>query len=255
MKTHFEVDVIASGSSGNSTIVVADDTALLIDAGISAKRITQGLDACGLDPNALSGVLLTHEHADHINGLRVFSKKYDVPIFATEKTWGAIPCRFEIEQKNRKVLTKNLKLGNLKVDFFKISHDAVDPVGYNIYSKESKLSYLTDCGCILPEVVKTIDGAETIVLEANHDEEMLRNGSYSLYLQNRILSRMGHLSNSMAGEILKELETMPKEVFLAHLSQENNDPSLAFQTIRDILPNGEKLKIYVTKQDALVSNK
>ena len=257
MQNKFQVSVIASGSKGNSSIIVAGNTALLIDAGISCKRIMAGIKACGLEPGDLSGVLLTHEHIDHVAGLPVLSRKTGLPIYANEKTWAAMPKRSEIARESIRVLPRNFTLGNIKIEAFKISHDAADPVGYSLFCGNDKCTYLTDCGFLTDSCIEAVKDAGTLILEANHDVEMLKHGSYPIMLQNRILGSKGHLSNEMAGNLLVGLDSLPQEVFLAHLSHENNKPQLAFDTIDEMLKKAnaqETVEIYVTRQDIMVSN-
>lgn len=257
MQNKFQVNVIASGSKGNSTIIVADDTAILIDAGISCKRIIQGLKTCGLEPEDLSGVLLTHEHTDHVAGLPVFSRKTKIPIYANERTWAAMPRRSEIVRESIRVLPRNFVLGNIAIEPFKISHDAADPVGYSLFCGHDKCTYLTDCGFLNEACMEAVKDAETLILEANHDVEMLKHGSYPVALQNRILGKKGHLSNATAAELLAGLECLPQEVFLAHISHENNSPRMVFNTMNTMLKqmHAQKMvKLYVTRQDVMVSN-
>jgi len=257
MQNKFQVNVIASGSKGNSSIIVAGNTAILIDAGISCKRIMAGIKACGLEPGDLSGILLTHEHIDHVAGLPVLSRKTNLPIYANEKTWTAMPKRNEIARECIRVLPRDFILGNIKIESFKISHDAADPVGYCLFCGEDKCTYLTDCGFLTDSCIEAVKNAGTLILEANHDVEMLKHGPYPLVLQNRILGKKGHLSNEMAGTLLAGLEHLPQEVFLAHISHENNNPQLALNTVGEMLrqaDTNEKVELYVTRQNIMVSN-
>ncbi len=259
MNTAFEVNIIASGSRGNATLLKVGNTAVLIDAGVSCKRLTEGIRSCGLEPEDLNGVLLTHEHSDHVGGLSVFGRRYaQVPIYANEKTWMALPCRREFLPTQIRVLPRGCTLGNLRVESFKIPHDAADPVGYKLYYGDDKCTYLTDCGYITKTCEEAVEGSSTLILEANHDENMLKHGPYPLALQKRILGNYGHLSNFTAGKFLRSLKQMPQEVFLAHLSQENNTASLAAATVEDVLTEENKfslLQLYIARQNVLVSNK
>ena len=151
--TNFEVDVLASGSKGNSTLIRAGQTAILIDAGISCRRIVQGLKRCGLEPEDLSGVFLTHEHRDHVAGLDVFARHYSsVPVFANERTWAQLPVRRQLPRPQVRVIPRSCTMGNLRIEPFRIPHDAVDPVGYAIFNGDEKCTYLTDCGIITKAV-------------------------------------------------------------------------------------------------------
>ena len=256
--TNFEVDVLASGSKGNATLIRAGQTAILIDAGISCRRIVQGLKRCGLEPEDLSGVFLTHEHRDHIAGLDVFARHYDsVPVFASEKTWAQLPVRRQLPRPQVRVIPRSCTMGNLRIEPFRIPHDAADPVGYAIFNGDEKCTYLTDCGVITRTVEQAAEGASVMVLEANHDETMLRNGPYPVALQNRILGREGHLSNRTAGQFLASLAEPPTEVILAHLSEKNNTPDVAYKTVRAVLedsPRTRKIQLFVARQQEMVSN-
>lgn len=258
MNTTFEVDVLASGSKGNATLVRVGDTAILIDAGISNRRLEKGLAACGLEPEQLNGIFLTHEHSDHITGLKQFAKCHStVPIFANEKTWACIPCRRDIARNQVRVIPRGCTMGVLRVEPFKVSHDAADPVGYQLYYGDEKFTYLTDCGEINNTVERAADGAQVLVLEANHDESMLLHGPYPQALKQRIAGRWGHLSNRLAGQLLTDLVNPPQEVFLAHLSEKNNTPEVALETVSEQLEQEARTKgirLLVARQKEIVSN-
>lgn len=257
-RTNFEVDILASGSKGNSTLVRAGHTAILIDAGISCRRIVQGLKACGLTPEELSGVFLTHEHKDHVAGLDVFARQHPaVPIFANEKTWSRLPVRRQLLRSQVKVIPRGCTLGDLRIAPFKIPHDAVDPVGYQIFFGDEKCTYLTDCGTITKTAEQAADGAAVLILEANHDEDMLRHGPYPYILQQRIAGKLGHLSNAAAGKFLTALDMPPLDVFLAHLSEKNNTPEAARSAVEAALAGGQRtgnITLRVAKQHGMVSN-
>ena len=259
MTNNFEVDILASGSKGNSTLIKAGNTAVLIDAGISTKRIVEGLHNCGVEPEDLSGILITHEHRDHVAGLDVWGKRYPtVPIFANERTWCQLPCRRNFTSEQVRVFPRGCVLGNIRIESFKISHDAVDPVGYKLYYKDDKCTYLTDCGYVTKECKEAAEGSQTLILEANHDEDMLRHGSYPIMIQERILGEYGHLSNTTAGNLLVSLKHKPDEVMLAHLSEQNNTVEVAYNTVHNILEQQKetiKLALYVARQNMLVTNK
>lgn len=259
MQNNFEIYVLGSGSKGNATLIKTRDTAVLIDAGISCRRIVEGLRGAGLEPADLNGIFLTHEHIDHVAGLTVLSKQLPkVPIYANEKTWGKLKLRRELPLAQKRVLPRGFTLGNIKIVSFKISHDAIDPVGYELFYGKEKCTYLTDSGYVTERCRQALEGASTAILEANHDVEMLVHGPYPKILQDRILGKWGHLSNLTAGKILAQLAAPPGEVFLAHLSEKNNAPALAFKTVQDCWRQehgNEALQIYVTRQNSVVSNK
>ena len=258
MRTHFEIDLLASGSRGNSALIRAGQTAILIDAGLACRRIVQGLKSCGLSPDALSGIFLTHEHKDHVAGLDVFCRHYrEVPVFANERTWESLPVRRQMDRSQMRVIPRGCSLGNLRIETFHIPHDAADPVGYEIFYGDEKCTYLTDCGAVTDVCRRAADGAAALVLEANHDETMLREGPYPMDLKRRILGQEGHLSNATAARLLTELDRPPAEVFLAHLSEVNNTPETAYHTVADQLETaglGHRVELYVGSQRRLVSN-
>jgi len=229
---------IASGSSGNCTYIGDENTHLCVDAGISGKRIEEGLNELGLSASDMSGILITHEHTDHINGLGVISKRYHIPIYATGGTIGAIKGmqRFSsIEDELFHVIEadKEFNIGDFKIRPVKISHDAAEPVGFRFDNKGRSCGIMTDLGKYDDYIVESMKGCNTIMLEANHDVNMLQVGPYPYMLKKRILSDKGHLSNDSCGRLLCELLCDKLEnIILGHLSQENNLAELAYETVR-----------------------
>lgn len=231
-----QVHVLASGSTGNAVFLNFGDTNILIDAGISTRRIKQRLEAIGTDIAALDAVLITHEHRDHVNGLATLTKKYRVPVYARPDAWEAMYCRSVLPDECCCTLENSLDIGTVKIEPFSISHDAADPVGFNLFNNNVKCSVATDLGFATETVKKSLNLSDIIVLEANHDVDMLKNGSYPWHLKKRILSNRGHLSNNDAGWLLARLARRSRtKVMLAHLSQENNRPELAEDTVSGIL--------------------
>ena len=246
-----QVCTIASGSSGNSTYVGIGGEHFLVDAGISGKRIEHCLQ--GLNIRNLSGIFITHEHRDHITGAGVMARRFKVEIYATPFTWryflrhGSIG---ELDEKQIKVIEpeKPIKIGGAVVSAFDIPHDAAQPVGYSFTAFDSalgrteKTAVATDLGYATDIVREHLKGAQIIVLESNHDPEMLERGSYHRKLKDRVASNRGHLSNAAAGLLLTEVAGA-EYVILAHLSDENNRPMLAFDTVKRILDgNGVRVK-------------
>jgi len=220
-----------SGSSGNSLYIENNDTKILIDAGVSGKKIVDALASLNVDINDIQAILVTHEHSDHTLSLPVLSKKYDIPVYANEKTWSVLPNE---KIKNQKTFNVNepFLIGNLKIEPFPIPHDAICPCGFNIYSSNQKISIATDIGHITPEIVENLKKSTFLLLEANYEPEMLHSSSYPYHLKKRILSDNGHLSNEMAGKLITKLSNHGlKHVMLGHLSKENNFPELAYQTV------------------------
>lgn len=257
----FLVHVLASGSKGNSTLVQIDTECFLIDLGISCRELTKKLKECGLEPSQLKGVFITHEHSDHIKGMTTFMKKHSVPIYTSRETWRSIGLKLgKLNPSQCFSMEQALSFEKVIVSSFPIPHDARDPHGYSFFRKDnhSKFTYLTDTGFVTDTVLQAAEGCEALVLETNHDIEMLKNGPYPYNLKQRILSTQGHLSNKAAGWLLTQLKQLPKDVFLAHLSQENNRPSLALQTVSQHLEEVGKLSLtnlHVTSQNNIVSNK
>ncbi len=254
-----ELHVLASGSTGNATLLKFGNVNLLIDAGISARRIKNGLAEIGTPLETLDGVLITHEHRDHVSGLTTLMNRYRIPVYARLETWDALPGKEALPPELCRSLTDSLDIGAVRIEPFSISHDAADPVGFNFFYRQLKCSVATDLGFVTDTVKKALDGSDVIMLEANHDLDMLRNGSYPWYLKKRIMSNRGHLSNLDAGWTLARLARKSHtHVFLAHLSQENNCPEIAERTVRGILEEqgcrmGSDLTLYITYPDRRVS--
>lgn len=229
---------IASGSSGNCIYVGSDATHLLIDAGISGKRTEAGLEELGISGRDLDGIFITHEHADHISGLKVLARKYEIPLYATRgtidaikkmKSGGEIDSDLWVEVKEDQRLT----LKDLTVYPLRISHDAAQPVAYRIGYGNRRVAVCTDLGEYNDYTVECLKGLDAILLEANHDVNMLQVGPYPYPLKQRILGKRGHLSNENSGRLLSRiLHDGMKYISLGHLSQENNLPELAYEAVR-----------------------
>lgn len=228
-----------SGSSGNSLFVSEKQTRLLIDAGKNGKQIEKNLLEVGEDPASLSGILITHEHIDHIAGAGVLSRRYNLPIYANENTWEAMaPKLGKIKEENRRVFEncKPFVIGDLEIEAIETSHDAVDSVGFTLSSGMKRVSMATDTGYLTDGVIKKLPGSDLVYLESNHDVGMLEAGSYPYYLKRRIRGSMGHLSNEVASEFSLDLAKSGVEnLILGHLSSENNLPQLAHQSCACVL--------------------
>ncbi|MFB0847131.1 MBL fold metallo-hydrolase [Paenibacillus oleatilyticus] len=231
--------VLGSGSTGNATVVATEEGKVLIDAGLSAKKIDQLLKERGMSASELDAIVVTHEHADHIKGLGAVARKYDLPVYANEKTWAELDRQIgEIAEENRCVMKTGemLEFGSLQVESYGISHDAAEPVGYCFYHEEEKLSVATDLGYMSSKVKEKIQDSDVLVLESNHDIEMLRMGRYPWNIKRRILSDVGHLSNEAAGIGLVDVMTAKtKRVYLAHLSRDHNLMDLARLTVNSMV--------------------
>lgn len=230
---------LASGSSGNCYYVGAPDGGILIDAGVAFRTIVKLLGEAGIDSRQLLGVLVTHDHADHIKGLGTLCKKLSLPVYVTEKVrQSIINHKVYKTQGNFRMVQKNepVQIGPLAVEAFEVPHDGTDNVGYFIRRDEVSLCVITDVGHVTDVLTRYAMQANYLVLEANHDLDMLRNGSYPAYLKARILGDHGHLSNLDAACLVANIATPRlKHVWLCHLSRDNNEPELAVQTVLNAL--------------------
>ena len=229
---------IASGSSGNCIYVGSEATHLLVDVGISGKRTESGLKELGLTCRDIDGILITHEHSDHTNGLGILARKYEIPIYATPGTIRAIRNSSGLSDLGEELFhevweDKKLTLKDLTINPLHISHDAAQPVGYRISYGNRKVAVCTDLGIYNDYTVECLKGMDAVLLEANHDVNMLQVGPYPYYLKQRILGEKGHLSNENSGRLLcRILHDGLQTVLLGHLSKENNLPELAYESVR-----------------------
>ncbi|MCI8835849.1 MAG: MBL fold metallo-hydrolase [Ruminococcus sp.] len=252
---------IASGSSGNCIYIGSEQTHLLVDTGISKKRIDAGLKDLEIKGEELKGILVTHEHSDHIQGLGVFSRKYKVPIYATQGTIEGIQSSSSLGKLPEGLLhpiqtDQEFLLGDLLVHPFSVSHDANAPCGYRITCGKKAAAVATDLGKYDAYVVDRLQGLDAVLLEANHDVHMLEVGGYPYYLKRRILGERGHLSNELSGRLLCDiLHDGLQYIVLGHLSRENNYPRLAYETVKlevtlgENAYRGEELNMTVAKRD------
>lgn len=231
--------VLSSGSTGNATVISNGETNLMVDAGLSARRLEQLMKERQISGQEIDAIMVTHEHSDHIKGLGALSRKYKLPIYANRKTWNELERLIgDIEDDYKHVMETGEPycFGKLKVESYAISHDAAEPVGYCFYDGDEKLSLATDLGYMSDKVKEKIMDSDVIVLEANHDVEMLRLGRYPWNIKRRILGDMGHLSNEAAAEAICEIGIeKTKRIYLAHLSRDHNLMDLARLTVNNIL--------------------
>ncbi len=239
----FEFCSLASGSKGNSQYIATNDMGILVDAGMSGKYIENALKKIDRNFDKIVALLVTHEHSDHISGIGVLMRRYDLPLYVNEKTWDAMKNKIgkiDIEKVN--IIENNVcfNIGKIKVNSYPISHDANDPIGFIFEYNNKRISLATDLGYVSDQIIEKISNVDLLFLESNHDVEMLKAGSYPYYLKRRVLSMEGHLSNDEAGRVAKEVIRFGrvKHVLLAHLSRENNFPELAFETVKTILQEG-----------------
>ena len=251
---------ISSGSKGNCIFVEQNNTSILVDAGISKKRIEDGLAYFGTKPEQIDGIVVTHEHSDHIKGLGVFLRKYKIPVYATEKTiqylredaqMGTIDTDlYHIISKDKIFFIKKLQILPVHT-----SHDALDPVCYRFFGDGKSCAVITDLGETDRHLIDTMKGLDAALIESNHDLGMLQTGPYPYYLKQRIWGSKGHLSNEACGVLINQIiSERLKHIILGHLSQENNYPELAFQAVRNEINFGnhdysaEQIELKVASQ-------
>ncbi|MHC1785548.1 MAG: MBL fold metallo-hydrolase [Christensenellales bacterium] len=229
-----------SGSNGNATYVAAGNTRILIDAGLSGRSIVGALETIGVLPETLSGILVTHEHIDHIKGVGALSRKYHLPVYANAATWEKMARIVgEVAAPLRRVFETDLDfyVGDLAVMPFSIPHDTVEPVAFRVYAGARSVAVATDMGHVTKRTLKHLAGTDLVLLESNHDIDMLtHNDRYPEQLKRRILGNRGHLSNLACADTLMRLyETGVSKALLGHLSQDNNTPELAMRTVSETL--------------------
>lgn len=233
------ISILASGSSGNITYVESDKKKLLIDCGLSGKKTIELLKKVDRDPKDLDAILVTHEHTDHIHGVGVLARKYNLDVYANKKTWEAMEAKIgplKTEQKYLFDRDKTMTFGDIDVSSFGVSHDAIDPQFYIFEKNNKRFVMLTDTGYVSDRMRGLIENADAYLFESNHDLSMLRMGRYPWSVKQRILGDKGHLSNDDGALALSEiLGDRTKEIYLGHLSKENNMKDIARSTFEEIL--------------------
>ncbi|MBX7150634.1 MBL fold metallo-hydrolase [bacterium] len=231
MSETFKICVLASGSKGNCVYLKAGETECLIDAGLSCREIEKRLNTIGTNAAKIRHIFMTHEHVDHIQGLPVFTKKYTVEVHMNQSMY--LHAGSMVSNKTRvHLFDDTFTVEQMLIEPFSISHDAIDPVGYCFHYQGKKASVLTDFGYATQLVKEKIKQSHVLIIESNHDERMLMEGSYPWPLKQRIAGRLGHLSNRQAAALIQEsIHPELKHVILAHLSEENNRPSVAIETL------------------------
>lgn len=240
--------VLSSGSKGNTTYIETEKAKILIDIGNTTKYVKEKLEELEIEPSEIDAILITHTHIDHIKGLKSFQKKYNIPVYITDKMYPDM----DFVENYRVINEETFNIKDLSINVIKTSHDTNDSLGYIITSKEKTIVYITDTGYINRRYFDTLKNKEVYIMESNHDIEMLNNSSYPFALRQRILSDKGHLSNYDSAKYLaKFIGDKTKYILLAHLSEENNTEELAYNELIDRL-NKEKLNvdnIIITKQN------
>jgi Metal-dependent hydrolases of the beta-lactamase superfamily I len=253
---------LASSSSGNCILLSEQNTHILIDCGISGKAVKAALDCAGVNGEDIRAIIVTHEHSDHIKGLGILSRKYNIPIYANSKTWskmGFLLGNLAMENIHCFQNDTPFLLHNIRIQPFPIPHDAADPVGFNFWNEQDvKCTLATDIGHLNDDLFNEIKGSKKVLLESNHDVEMLKNGSYYYGLKQRILGELGHLSNDNAARLACRLvQNGTEQITLAHLSCENNTPQIAHKTVCSYLKEqgikeGSDVKIEVAPKMKIV---
>ncbi|MEH7123478.1 MBL fold metallo-hydrolase [Bacillus sp. JJ1503] len=247
--------VLASGSTGNAIFVETEDHSFLVDAGLSGKQMEALFQKIDRDMGKLSGILVTHEHSDHIKGVGILARKYKLPVYANEKTWNAMDGligQVPVEQKFTFSMETVKSFGSLDIESFGVSHDAADPMFYVFHHSGKKLVLITDTGYVSDRMKGLISNADAYVFESNHDVQMLRMGRYPWSIKRRILSDVGHVSNEDAAIAMSEVAgDRTKRFYLAHLSQDNNIKELARMSVTQTLESrgiivGEQFELYDT---------
>ena len=245
---------LGSGSSGNSSYIEMGNKKFLIDAGFSGKKIVEKLNNIGKRIEDIKGIFVTHEHSDHIQGLGVVSRKYDIPIYLHEMTYSVIREKIgKIDKKNLNFIREDkVVIGDCVINNFEVMHDAKKCLGYTFEYKEKKLSYASDVGCVNNIIKENLKNSDVIVLESNYDYNMLMTGPYHWELKNRVKGRNGHLSNAEASKLISQvMSDKLKKIYLMHISKDNNTPELAYNTLHEILEreNRSNLEIEIVTEN------
>ena len=247
----FQFCVLGSGSSGNSVAIWDQETLFLVDAGFSCKETARRLDVAGLDANDLEAIFISHEHSDHINGARVLNKKFSPRVLSTEPVHEWLDLKYAVITEPILEPGRTEEIGRFKVTPFEVPHDASQTVGFQIQNNGRKLIIATDLGHVTPRLRKKFEDADALVLESNHDVQMLNDGKYPYFLKKRILGMQGHLSNEQSAEVQANvISDKTKHILLAHLSQDNNVPEMALAESKKALKKvtGRRIEVAPASQ-------
>lgn len=242
-----KISVLSSGSKGNTTYIETDNAKILIDIGNTSKYVKEKLEEFGVKPESLDAILITHTHIDHVKGLKIFEKKYNIPVYITD-----IMHRSLDYLENYKILSDDFDIKDIHITVIKTSHDAPDSRGYIVSNNDKSIVYITDTGYINEKYFEILKNRNLYIMESNHDVEMLSNGKYPFQLRQRILSDKGHLSNYDSSKYLSSfIGDKTEYILLAHLSEENNTEELAYETLIDRLNQDNKHidNIIIARQD------
>ncbi len=242
------LSVLASGSRGNSTYVATERVRLLVDGGLSAREIERRLLSIGASPKELNGIVVTHEHGDHVRGVGTLSRRYEIPVYMNMQTYQHLPDSVgRLDRKEEFFTGRTFSIEDLSIHPFAISHDGVDPVGFTLTNGSVKIGVCTDLGAATTLVYRHLEHCSVLILEANHDMEMLKNGPYPWPVKQRIKSRIGHLSNEQSVDVLSRVfsENL-KEVVLAHMSETNNSEAMVSKTFSGLLDHHMRERLTIT---------
>ena len=245
-----KISVLASGSKGNCSYIETTNTKVLVDLGMTCLYVETKLKGLNVDPKEIDAIIITHTHVDHINGLKVFTKKYNTKVYLTEKMLKDINNIFEL--KNYEIIDKDFSINDLDIEVFKTSHDSSDSNGYIFNNNGKSIVYITDTGYLNRKYKDKLSNKNIYIMESNHDIKMLQEGKYPYHLKQRILSDSGHLSNEMSAKYLVNfIGKDTKNIVLIHLSHENNDPEIALNTLKTKLQDNDIIfdNIIISKQD------
>lgn len=249
--SHFSVCMLASGSKGNSIFISDSTTSLLVDAGLSGSEIERRLKSRGISPKSLDAIVVSHEHADHIKGVGILSRRFGIPLFISRKTYQAgayLLGKIDESMIHHFECGADFDIGSLKIRPFSLSHDAEDPAGFTMSRNGTKIGIATDLGIATAMVKHHLKGCDMLIIEANHDPDMLLSGPYPWPLKQRIRNRTGHLSNEESRELLGEIrDDRLSHVILAHLSETNNTPDQASRVVGEAICH--RCRLTVAAQD------
>ena len=226
---------LGSGSRGNATLIRCKSRTLLVDCGFSLRETEMRLQRAGISPEQVDAILVTHEHGDHIRGVGAFARKYKTPVWMTHGTSRSASVG-DVPENNEIIIGERLDFGDIEVTPFSVPHDASEPCQFLFTTDKHKLGLLTDTGMITPHIIETLSGVDALLLECNHDIEMLAEGEYTTYLKQRVGSDYGHLNNHQAAELLEKIDSSNLATIVAmHISEKNNDPVLAQLALAEAL--------------------
>lgn len=254
-----QLTVLGSGSKGNSSLIQTRNVHFLLDCGFSGKEIERRLSAIEIKPTDIAGIIVSHEHSDHIKGVGILARRYHLPIYINKKTYQLSKNSLKNVEMRFFETGDTILYEDLKIRTMSLSHDGADTVGFTFSENgqsnghDQKIGYVTDLGIVTNEVRQSLQNIDALIFEANHDTEMLLNGPYPWQLKRRIQGRHGHLSNDQSAQLLAEIvsHTALKEVTLAHLSEQNNDPALARDHIQELIQHktDQYIKVHIAPQD------